>query len=141
MDAPNETPDINFTLEKGGSITGRVVDAQGDPIRSVGICVQSSNFNWGDCRETDSEGYYEVVGLPTGDYYVRTYNEGLFIDQWYQDADPYDANPPPAPVHVDAPNETPGIDFTLEKGGSITGRVVDEKGNPINWVYVYAYDQ
>jgi len=138
VDAPNETPNIHFTLEKGGSITGRVVDTEGDPIAWVLIYAYNSDGNWVGDSESDSEGYYAVDGLFTGDYFVGTYNEQPYIDEWYQDADP-DQNDPP-PVHVDAPNETPNIHFTLEEGGSISGRVVDTGGDPTAWAGIDAYD-
>ena len=141
--APDETPNIDFTLEEDwGSISGRIVDTTGAPIAQRGVSVYGSRTSYGYYPEyyatSDSEGYYTVNCLATGDYYVRVWDNWGYIGTWYQDADPWEDDPPP--VHVDAPNETSGINFTLEKGGSITGRVVDTKGDPIKWVGIELYD-
>ena len=58
--------------------------------------------------------------------------------EWYQDADPQEGDPPP--VHVDAPSETQNIDFILEAGGTISGRIVDQAGNPLEGIGLDAYD-
>ena len=59
------------------------------------------------------EGFYIVQGLPTGDYYIHVWIYECNIDEWYQDLNPFTFSPPPPPVHVDVPNETSDINFTI----------------------------
>jgi hypothetical protein len=60
------TPDIDFTMEAGGSISGTVFDLEGNPLG--GIAVDTEFGGYGTC--TDENGYYELVGLPFGTYQV-----------------------------------------------------------------------
>jgi hypothetical protein len=70
-----DTPNINFALEKGGSISGRVtVDLSGEPISGVKVPVFDVNGNLVGVAKTDSEGYYTTTGLLTDNYYIRTEN-------------------------------------------------------------------
>ena len=137
VDVPNETPDIDFTLLLGGAISGRItLDPGGEGIEGVHVGVYEINEWTGSSITTDTNGYYSVCSLKTGDYYVRAYGyyDQCFVDEWYQNAAPYEDDP--SPVHVDAPGETPNINFTFEEGGSISGRIVDPLGNPLEGVRI-----
>ncbi|MCK4547514.1 MAG: carboxypeptidase regulatory-like domain-containing protein [Candidatus Eisenbacteria sp.] len=80
-----EIVDIEVTLEKGGVIRGRVFDATGAGVENVDLLITSISTDWsvpGDWR-TESDGSFEIAGLPDGDliigvrYYVgedRTYS-------------------------------------------------------------------
>jgi hypothetical protein len=139
VDAPNDTPDINFVLREGGSISGLVtVDPTGDPLERVRIRIYDSSGNDLGSDRSDSAGSYTVGCLPTGDYYVRTQNSKGYLDEWYQDAVSEEGDLPP--VHVDAPNDTPDINFALERGGSISGQIVDLSGEPIEGIEIGVYD-
>ncbi|GAG70046.1 unnamed protein product, partial [marine sediment metagenome] len=62
---------------------------------------------------------------PTGSYYVRTWSYyQSYLGEWYQDADPGEGDPPP--VYVEAPNDTPDINFVLTTGGSVSGTITCE---------------
>ena len=138
VDAPGEAANINFTFEKEGSISGRIVDPGGNPLEGVRIQVYNSDDEYDvGSSASDAEGYYTVKCLPTGDYYVRTRNYECYHEEWYNDAKIEGGDFPP--VHVDAPYETQGIDFTLEPGGTISGRVLDQNGNPLEQVPVEIY--
>ena len=96
------TPPSSLT----GSISGTIRDTAGDPLGGVRVVVVDKlfylllDYSW-----SDSEGHYVINDLPTGDYYVAvSVPEIPPVSEWYQDADPYEGDPPP--VHVDAPNET-----------------------------------
>ncbi|UCE17327.1 MAG: carboxypeptidase regulatory-like domain-containing protein [Gemmatimonadota bacterium] len=149
------TPDIDFALSTGGSISGRVVVASdGHPISNGHVCaipladstwipggpIGPDETFWPDrwaCGTTDDEGYYTVTGLVTGEYYVHVWAEG-FLPEWYdgvhfrQDA---------TPVAVTEPEETSGINFALGTGGSISGQVrseVDDRPIPDVTVCVFS---
>jgi len=126
---------------EGGSISGIVtVDPTGDPIEGFGINIYNSNGDLAFAQfGTHLLGYYTMDNLPTGDYYVRTWNDQGYIDEWYQAIKPGEGVSPP--VHVDNANDTPNIDFSLEVGGSISGRITAEHtGEPIEEMNVAVYD-
>jgi hypothetical protein len=68
---------IDFTLARGGVITGRVVDGDGRPVIAERINLakavqngQAQPFNGGNRFgfETDDRGVYRIYGLPAGRY-------------------------------------------------------------------------
>jgi len=70
---------IDFTLARGGVITGRVTDSDGRPIiaERINMTMTDANgqpqpFNGGNRLgyETDDRGVYRVYGLPAGHYLV-----------------------------------------------------------------------
>lgn len=79
--AGEEVKDINFTVEPGGVITGRVTDADGNPVVAESVAVMSAednpqqprpqrfNFDQRD-QTTDDRGVYRIYGLPPGRYRV-----------------------------------------------------------------------
>jgi hypothetical protein len=140
VDSPSDTPNINFALEIGGSISGHVtVGPSGEGIEGVGVEVYDNSGNWIGYGWSDAEGRYTVYCLSTGDYYVRTWNDECYLDKWYNDAIPGEDDPPP--VHVDFTGDTPNINFALEIGGSISGHVAaDSSGEGIEGVGVEVYD-
>ncbi|MFQ6091717.1 MAG: carboxypeptidase regulatory-like domain-containing protein [bacterium] len=154
-----QTPDIDFALSTGGSISGQVVaESDGHPIPRARVCVFSAldsawlplsvlwppdedmPFGTMRCVETDRDGGYRVDKLYTGDYFVVAWAE-TFLPEWYEEAAGWEEA---TPVAVIDPEETPGIDFTLSKGGSISGRVISrnasgEEGSPIHGATVCAF--
>lgn len=76
--------DVDFRIERGGVITGRVTDAEGNPLvgQQVIITTADANPNTGrrvvgigptsDPRshQTDDRGVYRIYGLPAGRYHV-----------------------------------------------------------------------
>ncbi|HEX8145797.1 MAG TPA: carboxypeptidase regulatory-like domain-containing protein [Pyrinomonadaceae bacterium] len=76
--AGEEVRDIDFKMEAGGVITGRVTDADGNPVVAEMVTVapaevtpEQPGFN-SDQRDrmTDDRGVYRVYGLPPGRYRV-----------------------------------------------------------------------
>ncbi|NUO80804.1 carboxypeptidase regulatory-like domain-containing protein [candidate division KSB1 bacterium] len=124
---------IDFTLEKGGAISGVVVAASnGTPLGGAHVVVWSKASNAVAQGETDRDGKYYVAGLRTGEYLVFVEAKG-FKPQFYNGVETRDQA---TPVKVEAPNETSGIDFKLEKldarRGAIAGTIVSEAdGNPV----------
>ena len=89
MDAPDETIGIDFTLEKGGSITGQVVDEKGNPINWVYVYAYDSSGKYAGYGEIDFEGLYTLQGLATGGYYIEISSYKCGLREWYQDARPF----------------------------------------------------
>ncbi|MBV8859013.1 MAG: carboxypeptidase regulatory-like domain-containing protein [Acidobacteria bacterium] len=78
VNAGEEVKDIDFKMEAGGVITGRVTDADGNPVVAEPVAVApveqplgppSFNFDQRD-QMTDDRGVYRLYGLPPGSYRV-----------------------------------------------------------------------
>jgi uncharacterized surface anchored protein len=137
---------INFTLEKGGAISGTVKvvtdDPSSEPRPLPGALVQvwrrDSNAAIGRAR-TNQDGHYRIDGLPSGEYIAFANAEGfkgIFYDS-KESREEADA------IKVEAPNVTEGINFVLQKidtrGAAITGVVISQTDkNPIPHATVLA---
>src|SRR5215210_2605247 len=77
--AGEEVKDIDFKMEPGGVITGRVTDADGNPVIAEQVIVAPVeeaagrqprfDFDQRD-QQTDDRGVYRLYGLPPGRYRV-----------------------------------------------------------------------
>jgi protocatechuate 3,4-dioxygenase beta subunit len=119
-------PDFNFELEPGKLVKGTVVDEQGNPVEEAFVRIQNgSNGDWdffGSLGKTftEKDGYFEVWIGPADSKY-QTSNPWLCILKEGQGAGFY----------WDILNEDDMGTLILPSGGSISGRVVDTKGNGI----------
>jgi hypothetical protein len=59
---------MNFTLHRGGSIKGKVIDSGGRPIADGDIFYRDGNTSFGVPIEKD--GTYRIEGLAPGQYKV-----------------------------------------------------------------------
>ncbi len=118
QDTPSET----------AMVTGRVV--RGDKP-AVGVLVMAQRMRasggWeppGIFARTDSNGHYELTGLSAVNYliFVATTAEKVYIE-----GQPVRAGKTVVPR---AGEKIEGIDFSLVKGGVITGTITDENGKP-----------
>ncbi|MEM9302762.1 MAG: carboxypeptidase regulatory-like domain-containing protein [Pseudomonadota bacterium] len=124
---------VDFVHEVSNlSISGRIT-ANGEPIENLLVTAELLGLPQGGVetingqgQPTDADGNYTLLGLVPGDYTVRTVNAGEFGlgDEFYDNfpgtADREDVTV----VSIDeANNAATGIDFELESGGSISGRV------------------
>ena len=144
---------IDFYLNPGGSIAGRIVDGDGAPIAGASIQVFPPSdyepypdvphyYGW---AVSDEEGNYTVSGLIDGEYIVsaQVYDTWFTVTQWYDNAD---RREDATPVNVTFGEMTSGIDFTVDittEVGSLSGRVVTEDGAPIRdgWIRLESIDR
>ncbi|MFC2059552.1 carboxypeptidase regulatory-like domain-containing protein [Chloroflexota bacterium] len=141
--APNDTPNINFSLDQGGTISGNVYQPDNTtPISNASVRAyeyDSLSGHWvylGEA-ETDTNGHYVISNLPTGNYGVRVEASG-YATEWYNNKYYKDEA---MPVPVTAPNDTQNINFSLDSGGSISGHVYEsDNTTPIANIHVYATD-
>ena len=72
--------------------------------------------------------YTSDVGLLPGTYYVVTYNSSHYFNQTYNGLPcPYGCDPTEGlAIIVGDADAVSGIDFSLERGGWISGSIVDE---------------
>ena len=142
------TAGIDFALAQGGTISGTITeDGTGAPLQGIDLDVfdaQGRFLSVSPNPFTDLNGDYVIVGLPTGTYFVEadpSSSQG-YIDELYDDIPCLGCDPTTGtPIAVTAPNDTPGIDFALEPGGSISGTVTEESsGDPVTSVTVQVYN-
>ena len=137
--AASTTPNIDFTLEGGGSLSGRVTKASdGTPIADANVFAFGPN-GWGDAQ-TDGNGDYRIDGLATGSYRVEANAvERGFVREFYDGTIDFDA----ATLVAVAPgSDQPNINFALDQGGSISGTVFDSDGvTPLGEVDVSAFSE
>ncbi len=143
----NESATIR--MSKGGVITGRVLNAAGEPLIAVPVAVQqvrdaqgrsASGGNATGFFQTDDRGVYRIYGLPAGSYVVsagRTGGGG-------GGRSPYDGDVPtyfPAAtrdtaveVAVSSNGETSGIDIQYrgDKGRAISGKITGAVADTTN---------
>jgi hypothetical protein len=110
-----------------GSITGRVVSDDGQPL--VGVRVSVSAFDANAVNRstqaalTDGEGNFRTDGLRPAAYQVTAYTPGYVTPR-----------PPGGEPTYHRLGET--VTLTLRKGGVITGKVTDALGEPVVGVAV-----
>ena len=75
---------VDLRLTRGGVITGRVADEDGEPLARALVTVQRYQYVRGERQltpaggdQTDDRGQYRVFGLTPGDYYVSASASGL----------------------------------------------------------------
>lgn len=110
------------------SLSGRVTNG-GKPAREVPVVPMPAG--WVAQRETvakgvtDEEGRYRLTNVPPGRYYLTAVSPGYVFaeggaNEWQQGK----------VVNVAAGDELKDLDFTLVRGGVVTGRVTDARGEP-----------
>lgn len=138
------TTGIDAGPATGGTITGTVVDAAtGRALQDILLTA----YTKGDLvtakkTRTDAAGAYALGGLAAGAYFVEAFDPApspIYAPEVYQDV-PTHAIRAGMPVVVKAGRTTSGIDFGLDRGGRITGTVVDAATRaPLSGVYALLY--
>ena len=134
-------PGIDAQLAVGGSISGTVTDANGDPVVAVSVTVEGMvvDGSWsGGSAETLADGSYQIRGLAAGSYEVRFGDPAdRYLTEWYDNAYFYESR---TLVVVGDGKAVVGIDAQLSEGGSISGTVIDVNGDPVEGIEVSTSD-
>ncbi|MCD6506404.1 carboxypeptidase regulatory-like domain-containing protein [Candidatus Poribacteria bacterium] len=130
VENPNLLKLPDLILLPGKKISGRVLDPKGKPISKAAVqCNKLPAFL--DLRDisilkttkTDEHGCYLFQNVSTSKGWVSAKADGYA--------------PSIIPFQFPKNQDTlTGIDIPLKKGDSISGRVVDERGRPVNEAYV-----
>jgi hypothetical protein len=125
----------DLSLDLGGSIRGTVTDASsGNPVQGVSVQVYSlagSTPISAGSASTNASGEYAVGGLPTGTYYAFTSNSVGHVNEIYDDiqcpmfCSEFTATQSGAQIPVTVGATTSGRHFVLDRGGSISGTLID----------------
>jgi hypothetical protein len=109
-------------------ISGRVLAADnGMPVRRAQVRVSSSELPGGRLAISDADGRYSFAELPAGRYTLHVIKAG-FVSIQYGQIRPFE---PGRPVDLADRQHLERVDFVLPRGGVITGRVLDEFGDPV----------
>jgi protocatechuate 3,4-dioxygenase beta subunit len=137
---PQQVPPRDPTASAGSTgtatIRGRVLAADtGRPLRRARITAFAAELQ-GQPRNTstDASGEYELNDLPAGRYTIRV-TRGGYLTLSYGQRRPREA---PKPVQVSDRQTLEHVDFALPKMSIISGRLLDETGDSIEGVNVYA---
>jgi protocatechuate 3,4-dioxygenase beta subunit len=115
------------TAPATSSITGRVVTADtGRPLKRAQVMI-SGTGRGGRGATTDDQGVYSITSLSAGSYTVSASKNG-FVDAIYGQRRPLQ---PGTPIQLLDNQQATNIDLRLIRGGVITGRVLDEDGEPL----------
>lgn len=146
---------VDFKLVRGGVITGRITDVDGNPVIGEQVRVHGSNvrnetWSFENARNrTDDRGIYRIFGLASGEYTVSVGQDNpstigstmvrfgsLYIKTYY----PGTTRQSEAKVlELKEAAELANVDLVvgrLSDGFAISGRVVDNTGQPVPGVGV-----
>src|SRR5262249_40275894 len=125
-----------------GVIRGRVTRGDGLPIPRVSVSTQvvqtapalgsQINLNGTKSTQTQDDGSYELSELPPGQYRILVAKPGYINGRYGQRED----TDPGIPVDVAEAQTRTRIDVVLQRNSTVTGRVVDEFGDPVEDVAV-----
>jgi hypothetical protein len=107
-------------------IKGRVMSAEGLPLRRAMIRASAQDVREGRSTMTDGQGAYELKELPAGRYSV-TAMKGGYVTMQFGQRRPFE---PGRPIELADGQVLEKTDFTLPRGSVIAGRVMDEFGEP-----------
>src|SRR5262249_38290987 len=117
------------------SVRGRVVAADtGEPLRKARVSLGASTPVTVNAVTTDNEGRFVFTALPAAQYTDTARNPG-YAPTRYGARRPTSA---PIPIEVSEGAAVDGIELRMPRGAAISGRILDEFGDPIDRVVVNA---
>ena len=133
---PGQPPNPNAPPAPGTStVRGHVFAADsGQPLRKAQVRMTSGELRENRLATTDVDGRYEFKEVRAGRYTISA-NKGSYVGLSYGQQRPNDA---PKPIAILDNQLVERMDFTLPRGGVITGRILDEFGEPMADVQVAA---
>jgi hypothetical protein len=127
---PQMPPRDTASSTKPGTATlrGHVVAADtGQPIRKAQVRVMAAEVRENRMTTTDADGRFEFKLLPAGRYNVSA-SKGSYVGLQYGQQRPFE---PGKPLEILDGQTVEKVDFALPRGGVITGRILDEFGEPL----------
>jgi protocatechuate 3,4-dioxygenase beta subunit len=132
---PRGQPSRDAAEKPGSVIRGRVLASDsGRPLRQAQVRISGGDLREGRMTGTNTDGTYEFTDVPAGRYTLTAVKAGYVQLQYGQ----LRAFEPGKPVDIRNAQTLEKIDFVLPRGAVITGRVVDELGEPVMDIQVTA---
>jgi len=127
---PGEAPPKGTSVLKG-VVTSSV---SGAPVRRAQVRAMSMESRSGGVTSTDAEGRFEIKELVAGRYTV-TASKGGFVTGQFGQRRPGE---PGTPIDLGDGQTVEKVNFVLSRGSVISGRIVDDGGEPVAGTQVVA---
>lgn len=127
---PGEAPPKGTGVLKGQVMAA----ATGTPVRRAQVRAMSMEGRGGGVTSTDAEGRFEIKELPAGRYNITATKGGYVTGQFGQRR----AGEPGTPIDLGEGQTAEKVNLTLSRGSVISGRVVDDGGEPVSGTMVSA---
>jgi hypothetical protein len=136
--ASTASADIDFTLQSGGRIGGRILSAvDNSPLPGASVEIYSLERGLVELQfAVDVDGSYLTAPLPPGNYTVAAIAPGHEFQVLGASGCPDCEHADGTPQVVSEGATLTGIDVTLPLGAGVAGRVTDPEGNGIANVFV-----
>jgi carboxypeptidase family protein len=128
-DMPIQLPGMGPRQPKTGTarLRGRVLAAEtGGPVRRAQVRISGQDIG-SKSAMTDAEGRYEFKDLPAGRFSLSATKAG-FVTVQYGQTRPFESG---KPIDLTDGQLLDKADFSMPRGSAISGRLVDEFGDPI----------
>jgi len=123
---PRDNPQA--TQPGTATLRGHVVAADtGQPLRKAQVRIFSPELRENRLATADGDGKYEFKEVKAGRYTI-TASKGSYVALQYGQTRPFE---PGKPLEILANQTIEKVDFALPRGGIVTGRVLDEFGEPL----------
>ncbi|MBA3642242.1 MAG: carboxypeptidase regulatory-like domain-containing protein, partial [Acidobacteria bacterium] len=110
-----------------GLIKGRILAAEtGNPVRRAQVRLSGQDV-FPKSATTDNEGRFEFKDLPAGAFTINASKSG-FVAVNYGQKRPFE---PGKPIDLVEGQSVDNADITMPKGSVISGRILDEFGEPV----------
>jgi len=135
---PVRPPDVQVRdgvgAERKGTavIKGHVRTVDGRPLRRARISVRGPALNNARTASTGLEGEYEVAELPAGRFTISAMRGGYLAAEYGQRAFGDDGTP----IEVANGATLDKIDLTMDRAGTVSGRLTDETGEAVSGAVV-----
>src|SRR4029434_1912645 len=124
----------SFPTRRSPDLKGEVLAATGGPVRRAQVSAKSMEGRGGGVTSTDAEGNYEIKELSAGRYSLMA-SKGGFVQGAYGQRRPGE---PGTPIDLSDGPTADKVNFVLSRGGVISGKVVDDGGEPVSGTMVAA---
>ncbi|HJR09352.1 MAG TPA: carboxypeptidase-like regulatory domain-containing protein [Pyrinomonadaceae bacterium] len=122
---------VTKEAKETGAITGRVTSADEQPLQGIGIVLIPSNFSRNRKPAaralTGEDGSYRLANVPAGSYQLQLLAPGYTSASASMQSGWNDGRA----INIASGETIEHQDFTLARGGVITGRVTDAYGKPV----------
>ena len=126
---PGEQPPSKGTAIIKGTI---VAADSGAPLRRVLVRATSPETRASGSTSSAADGKFEIKELPAGRYTV-TVSKGAYVNMSYGQRRPSEAG---TPIELADGQVAEKINFSMVKGGVVTGVITDDTGEPMTGVNV-----
>lgn len=139
--APAQKVEAGEVRANLSAIGGQVLNATtGEPLRGarVSLELQDSEEEWSDFVTTDATGKFLFPSLQAGSYRLSVQRAG-YLTQEYGESPSAKGRRKGSPIRLQAGTQMRDLVFRMQPGGVITGKVLDQNGDPLAEVDVQVW--